>query len=160
MSVRRLYKVICILTIFCSAVMLGTPSVKANDQKQGSLVVIGGAFWESGESIDKIYEKIVELSGGNEGKIGVITSSRRSYEKDCEINGESENGGCNDPKALNSKMLAQRYIDRFESYGINAEWIPVDTDHTEIADDESWAESINQGEYSGFMLGGGSQWRH
>ncbi|PYZ91988.1 hypothetical protein CR194_17475 [Salipaludibacillus keqinensis] len=123
------------------------------------LVIIGGSLG-SGDGADEIYETMVELSGGTEGKIGVITASSYPYDWDCEDFGESTDGGCNDPDVSNSKMNANYYIDAFADYGIEAEWVPVDIANIEVGDSEEWAERIDNGEFSGFFLGGGDQSRY
>ncbi|WP_051314607.1 cyanophycinase [Alteribacter aurantiacus] len=120
------------------------------------LVMIGGALGSS-EGAEAIYEKMVALSGGETGKIGVITASSYPYDWDCEERGETV---CNNPNTSNSKMNANYYIKAFGDYGIDAEWIPVDIANTDVADDTEWAERIRSGEFSGFFFGGGDQDRY
>ncbi|MFA1821442.1 cyanophycinase [Virgibacillus oceani] len=137
----------------------GATEAATNPNQGSSLVLIGGKLG-IGEHAQKIYKKIVELAGGKEGKIGVITSARTPYDWDCEKKGDSTDGGCNDPKAGNSKTVANNYIELLNKYGIHAEWIPVDLANVEIADNEKWAHRIAKGEFSGFFFGGGKQYQY
>lgn len=135
-------------------------SVSSVNQKQASNLVLIGGRLGTGEHAQKIYKQIIELAGGKKGKIGVITSARPPYDQDCEEKGESTDGGCNDPKAGNSKTVANNYIERFNQFGVDAEWIPVDSANLNIADDKEWARRIADGEFSGFFFGGGKQYRY
>jgi cyanophycinase len=55
-------------------------------------------------------------------------------------------------------MNANYYISLFESYGIDAYWIPVDTDTQENADDPAVVSLINNA--SGLFFSGGDQSRY
>src|SRR5699024_5134278 len=87
-------------------------------------------------------------------------SANEPYDWDCKENGTSTEGGCNDPNAKNSKMAANRYINRFKQYGLHAEWIPVDMGNRMFACDKKIAQRIAEGEFSGFFFGGGKQTYH
>ncbi|WP_280770294.1 cyanophycinase [Salipaludibacillus daqingensis] len=134
-------------------------SAETEAARGSHLVVIGGSLG-SGDAADDIYETMIDLSGGEDGKIGIITASSYPYDWDCEDFGESTDGGCNDPDISNSKMNANYYIDAFDSFGIEAEWVPVDIANIDVADDQEWADRISSGEFSGFFLGGGDQSRY
>ncbi|MBU5594373.1 cyanophycinase [Amphibacillus sp. MSJ-3] len=125
-------------------------------KRNSSLVLLGGKTG-TGEHADAIYKKIVELSGGENGKIAIITSASKPYDWDCKERGDSEVGGCNDPKAKNSKMVAKTYIERFKQYGIDAEWIPIDLANKRVANDSKWAQRIAEGEFTCFFFCGGKQ---
>lgn len=132
----RVFKLFPILLLLYGLILVNPFSADAQEEKHGDLVIMGGGF---GYEQNQVFEKIVELSGGTNGKIGVLTSA-------------------SNPSS--SESSANKFIGVFESYGIDVEWIPVDLDNKEVADDQSWADRINQGEFTGIMLGGGGQWRH
>ncbi|NMA73723.1 MAG: cyanophycinase [Bacteroidales bacterium] len=132
---------------------------KKYHKKYSSLVLIGGNTGTSTYA-DNIYQQIYQLSGGKKGKVGIITSANTPYDWDCKDNGTSTEGGCNDPRAKNSKIAANRYISRFTQHGINSEWLPIDLANTELANDEKLAQRILKGEFTGFFFGGGKQTDH
>jgi len=155
----KLFKMGEVIELFTYTNSLGATKAAINPNQGSSLVLIGGKLG-SGEHAQKIYNKIVELSGGEAGKIGVITSARTPYDWDCEEKGDSTEGGCNDPNAGNSKTVANNYMELLNQYGIDAEWIPVDLANIEVAEDEKWAHRIAEGEFSGFFFGGGKQYQY
>lgn len=77
---------------------LKTVKSHKTSKRNSSLVLLGGNTG-NGPHADDIYRKIVELAGGDKGKIGVITSANYPYEWDCKKRGESTDDGCNDPSA-------------------------------------------------------------
>ncbi len=119
-----------------------------------TLLMIGGALNENAD----IISRFVNLSGGNTGAIGVITAGSYPYDLDCQEYGTSTSGGCNDPTLSNSKMNANYYIDLFESYGIDAYWIPIDAATIENADDPAVVAQISAA--TGLFFSGGDQSRY
>ncbi|PYZ95510.1 hypothetical protein CR205_18430 [Alteribacter lacisalsi] len=150
---------IALLIFLLTAGAFSAAPLEAEAAKGSDLVLIGGALGSS-EGAEEIYEEMVTRAGGEDGKIGVITASSYPYDWDCEEYGDSTDGGCNDPDVSNSKMNANYYINSFEEFGIEAEWIPADLANTDVADDAEWADRISSGEFTGFFLGGGDQSRY
>lgn len=128
-----------------------TPLTMANEP---TLLLIGGALNDNTE----IISRFVDLAGNSNGKIGVITAGSFPYPSDCQTYGTSTSGGCNDPTVSNSKMNANYYVDLFESYGIDAEWIPIDIDTIENANDPTVVAQIQSS--TGLFFSGGDQSRY
>ncbi len=119
-----------------------------------TLLLIGGALNENAD----IISRFVNLSGGNTGAIGVITAGSYPYDLDCQQYGTSTSGGCNDPTVSNSKMNANYYVDLFQSYGIDAYWIPVDAATINNANDPAVVNLIANA--TGLFFSGGDQSRY
>lgn len=119
-----------------------------------TLMLIGGSLNENAD----IVGRLVNLAGGANGRIGVITAGSYPYQSDCDQYGTSTDGGCNDPTVSNSKMNGEYYVNLFQSWGIDAEWIPIDTDWAANANDPAVLDQM-QG-MTGFFFGGGDQRRY
>lgn len=119
-----------------------------------TMILIGGSLNENSD----IMSRMVDLAGGTNGRIGIITAGSYPYESDCLEYGTSTDGGCNDPTVSNSKMNGEYYVDLFQSWGIDAEWIPIDTDWADNANDP---DVLNQmAGMTAYFFGGGDQRRY
>ncbi|TMW70149.1 cyanophycinase [Alteribacter natronophilus] len=151
----------CFVFLLAAGSVTAFPAEAESDGavRGSDLVLIGGSLGSS-EGAEEIYREMVARAGGEDGKIAVITASSYPYDWDCEEYGDSTDGGCNDPDISNSKMNANYYIETFNEFGIEAEWLPADIANIDVADDDEWADRISAGEFTGFFLGGGDQSRY
>jgi cyanophycinase len=103
------------------------------------MVLVGGALKNP-----TIYRKIIELAGGNQGLIGIITAASQPVSWD---------RFKNSPEASDSQANAEYYIQNFKTYGGNAVWIPVDIDSRENNSNPEIIALVNK--MTGFFFGGG-----
>ena len=121
--------------------LVGIASAALAEEKRGSLVIIGGALrqterqdWER-----EIWERIVELAGGDEAKIAVFPTA----------SGTPRDSG-------------QRAVEAFEKLGADAFVVPlgmmnVDVDFRQVVVDEELAEKVRNS--TGIFFTGGDQKR-
>lgn len=109
--------------------------------------MVGGALKDTNS---KVWTRIVQAGGGSKSKFGVITAGSIPASQDPKANTTScENSECNG--IYYSKLLTK--------FGAGfAEWIPVDLDHKDAAEDTKLAEKVRG--YTGFFIGGGDQSRY
>lgn len=111
----------------------------------GQLVLVGGSLRDGNA---EVYGEIVRRAGGPGARIGVITAASQP---------ESADPDAGTPDASNSVANGEFYVDLLESYGADAEWVPVDLDRVANADDPALAATVRG--YGGFFFGGGDQYR-
>ncbi|MGL5851472.1 MAG: cyanophycinase [Phycicoccus sp.] len=111
----------------------------------GQLVLVGGGLSDDNAAV---YDEIVRRAGGEGARIGVVTAASLP---------ESEDPDAGTPDASNSVANGEFYVGLLESYGADAEWVPVDLDRIADADDPDLARVVR--EYDGFFFGGGDQYR-
>ncbi|MGK5441902.1 cyanophycinase [Micromonospora sp. URMC 105] len=138
-----------------AAVVLSVPAVAApasaspsHHRAGGSLVLVGGGLADDNATI---YGDIVRLAGGaGKARIGIFTAAAPV---------PSEDPDAGTPDCNNSVCNGDYYAKLFTSYGAaDAQWIPIDLDHPEAADDPAVAKQIDS--MTGFFFGGGDQYRY
>ncbi|MEH0819166.1 MULTISPECIES: cyanophycinase [unclassified Micromonospora] len=138
-----------------AAVVLSVPAVAApasaspsHHRAGGSLVLVGGGLADDNATI---YGDIVRLAGGTgKARIGIFTAAAPV---------PSEDPDADTPDCNNSVCNGDYYAKLFTSYGAaDAQWIPIDLDHPEAADDPAVAKQIDL--MTGFFFGGGDQYRY
>ncbi|SCL25115.1 cyanophycinase [Micromonospora nigra] len=122
-----------------------TPS---HHRSGGSLVLVGGALADDNA---QIYGEIIRLAGGpGRARIGIFTAAAPV---------PSEDPDAGTPDCNNSVCNGDYYADLFEGFGAaDAQWIPIDLDNPEKADDPAVVRQINS--MTGFFFGGGDQYRY
>ncbi|MGL5819581.1 MAG: cyanophycinase [Phycicoccus sp.] len=111
----------------------------------GQLVLVGGGLSDDNAAV---YDEIVRRAGGEGARIGVVTAASLP---------ESEDPDAGTPDASNSVANGEFYVGLLESYGADADWVPVDLDRVANADDPALARTVRG--YDGFFFGGGDQYR-
>ncbi|GAB3169500.1 cyanophycinase [Micromonospora palomenae] len=138
-----------------AAVVLSVPAVAApasatpsHHRAGGSLVLVGGGLADDNATI---YGDIVRLAGGaGKARIGIFTAAAPV---------PSEDPDADTPDCNNSVCNGDYYAKLFTSYGAaDAQWIPIDLDHPQAADDPAVAKQIES--MTGFFFGGGDQYRY
>ncbi|MEW2384772.1 cyanophycinase [Micromonospora sp. NPDC047707] len=114
----------------------------------GSLVLVGGALADDNAAI---YGGIVRLAGGpGKARIGIFTAAAPV---------PSEDPDAGTPDCNNSVCNGEYYAKILKSFGAaDAQWIPIDLDHPEKADEPAVVAQINS--MTGFFFGGGDQYRY
>ncbi|MEV4665011.1 cyanophycinase [Micromonospora echinofusca] len=139
----------------CTAVALSVPlaavpasATSSSHPSGGSLVLVGGALADDNATI---YRDIVRLAGGTgRARIGIFTAAAPT---------PSEDPDADTPDCNNSVCNGDYYANLFKTYGVaDAQWIPIDVDHPEKADDPAVVAQINS--MTGFFFGGGDQYRY
>lgn len=134
------------LTVALASLLTGAPAA-AQPGAAGSLVLVGGGLSDDNAAV---YGEIVRRAGGADARIGVVTASSVP---------PSQDPDAGTPEAANSETNGTFYADILERYGAGeAEWIPIDLDRIEAADDPDLAALV--GTYTGFFFGGGDQYRY
>ncbi|MEH0981963.1 cyanophycinase [Micromonospora sp. CPCC 205556] len=138
-----------------AAFALSVPAVAApasaapsHHRSSGSLVLVGGGLADDNATI---YGDIVRLAGGpGKARIGIFTAAAPV---------PSEDPDAGTPDCNNSVCNGDYYANLFKSYGaLDAQWIPIDVDRPEAADDPAVVKQINS--MTGFFFGGGDQYRY
>ena len=125
-----------------------TPAAAARDRPpaRGTLIMVGGALSDDNA---EIYSEIVRRAGGARARIGVITAASVP---------PSQDPRAGTPAAADSRTNGRFYVDILKRYGAGAaQWIPVDLDHVAAAD--SAAVAARAASMTGFVFGGGDQYR-
>ncbi|MER7459906.1 cyanophycinase [Micromonospora sp. NPDC126480] len=114
----------------------------------GSLVLVGGALADDNAAV---YGRIVQLAGGpGRARIGISTAAAPV---------PAEDPDADTPDCNNSVCNGEYYADIFERFGAaDAQWIPIDLDRPEKADDPAVVRQIAS--MTGFFFGGGDQYRY
>ncbi|WP_410816278.1 hypothetical protein [Micromonospora sp. 050-3] len=138
----------------CTALAMSVPltsvpaSAQSNHSRGGSLVLVGGGLADDNAAI---YGDIVRLAGGaGKARIGIFTAAAPA---------PSEDPDADTPDCNNSVCNGDYYAKLFRSYGVaDAQWIPIDLDRPEAAQDPAVVKQINS--MTGFFFGGGDQYRY
>lgn len=109
--------------------------------------MVGGALKDTN---DRVWTRIVQSGGGANSRFGVITAGSIPATQDPNSNSAScDNSECN----------GKYYAGLLKKFGASfAEWIPVDLDHKDSAEDTTLADKVRG--YTGFFVGGGDQSRY
>lgn len=127
------------------AATMVTPA-HAEPVSRGAVIMIGGALSDGN---GEIYREIVRRAGGARARIGVITAASVPPSQDPQAG---------TPKAANSVTNGRFYVDILKKYGAGGvQWIPLDLDHVAAADSGELARQV--GSMTGFVFGGGDQYR-
>ncbi|TWJ24379.1 cyanophycinase [Micromonospora endolithica] len=123
-------------------------ATSSHHRSGGSLVLVGGALADDNAAI---YGDIVRLAGGaGKARIGIFTAGAPT---------PAEDPDADTPDCNNSVCNGDYYANLFKTYGVaDAQWIPIDVDHPEKADDPAVVAQINS--MTGFFFGGGDQYRY
>lgn len=115
----------------------------------GVIILIGGGLKDDNS---EVWDRVVQAGGGvGQARFGVLTIGSIP---------PSEDPFADDPTRCSSSACnGDFYIDLLEEYGAeSAEWIPVDLDSKEAAENEELAARVR--DYSGIFIGGGDQSRY
>ncbi|MGW2401065.1 cyanophycinase [Kitasatospora sp. NPDC001664] len=147
MSSNRALRATTVLAAAC-LLAAAAPTASATPHRQtGTLILVGGGLKDA-----RIYREIIAKAGGTtRARIGVLTAASVP---------ESQDPHASDPDTCsNSRCNGLYYADLFKSYGAaDAQWIPVDIEHTGAADDDAVVAQVNG--MTGFFFGGGDQYRY
>ena len=146
MSARRRLAVIAGLL---ALLLLPAPAAVAGGthHRGGSLVLVGGGLADDNA---RIYGEIVRLAGGpGRARIGIVTAA-------APVPAEDPDAGT--PDCNNSVCNGDFYTALFRRYGAEAQWLPIDLDHPQVADDPAVARTAAS--MTGFFFGGGDQYRY
>lgn len=123
------------------ALLLPLPALAA-----GPLLLVGGGLKDDNAVI---YQRLVQLAGGSQARIGVITAASIPPSQDPDA------GTAN---ARNSKSNGEFYAQLLKTYGAqDAQWIPIDLDSIGNNSNPQVIAQING--MTGFFFGGGDQAR-
>ena len=127
--------------------MTSIANASSSNQSHGDIIMVGGALETTNEGV---WARIIEAGGGAQSRFGVLTAA--SIPK-------SQDPYAGDPsKCDNSECNGAYYSDILIKKGAgHAEWIPVDLDHPNAANNPALAMRAHG--YTGFFIGGGDQSR-
>ncbi|MFF0410539.1 cyanophycinase [Kitasatospora sp. NPDC004745] len=148
MSGNRALRATTVLATACLlAAAAPSASATAAHRQSGTLILVGGGLKDT-----RVYHEIIAKAGGTAtARIGVLTAASVP---------ESQDPHASDPDTCsNSRCNGLYYADLFKQYGAaDAQWIPVDIEHTGAADDDAVVAQVNG--MTGFFFGGGDQYRY
>jgi cyanophycinase len=143
---KRLVAAATVLAATMTTPLTVPHTAHAGQRSRGALILIGGALANDNA---EIYHEIIARAGGEHGRIGVITAASVPPSQDPQAG---------TPQAANSVTNGRFYRDILERYGAGSvQWIPVDLDHPDAADDPKIAAQAAG--MTGFLFGGGDQYR-
>ena len=122
---------------------------RRGNHTSGVIILIGGALKDDNS---EVWDRVVQAGGGvDQARFGVLTIGSIP---------PSDDPFVDDPtRCSSSECNGNFYIELLEEYGAKSvEWIPVDLDSKEAAEDEELAARVR--EYTGFFIGGGDQSRY